>query len=127
MPASGRGPKRDAYKQANELLLHECLRDLELSIQEDKEAARWLTARVNLARCPLKKRHAKQYVKEGRVLYRRLLGATPRAIAAELEVTKTFINNTLGVLNKKARGLLADSLHSEDPIERERGGDCTMK
>jgi hypothetical protein len=44
MPASGRGPKRDAYKQANELLLHECLRDLDLSIQEDKEAARWLTA-----------------------------------------------------------------------------------
>ena len=24
-------------------------------------------------------------------------------------LTKTFINNTLGVLNKKARGLLADS------------------
>ena len=84
MPASSRGPKRDAYKQANELLLHECLRDLDLSIQEDKEAARWLTARVNLAKCPLKKRHAKQYEKEGRVLYRRLRGATPRAIAALL-------------------------------------------
>jgi hypothetical protein len=109
MPASSKGPKRDAFTQANELLLHERLRDLDPSIPEDKEAARWLTARVNLARCPLKKRHAKQYEKEGRVLYRRLRGATPRAIAAELEVTKTFINNTLGVLNKKARYLLADS------------------
>ncbi len=43
------------------------------------------------------------------MLYRRLRGATPRAIAAELQVTKTFINNTLGVLNKKARDLLAGS------------------
>jgi len=109
MPASSRGPKRDAFTQANELLLDERLRYLDPSIPEDKEAARWLTARVNLARCPLKKRHAKQYEKEGRVLYRRLRGATPRAIAAELQVTKTFINNTLGVLNKKARDLLAGS------------------
>ena len=43
------------------------------------------------------------------MLYRRLRGATPRANAAELQVTNTFINNTLGVLNKKARYLLADS------------------
>ena len=109
MCSSDLGPKPDAYRQANELLLHECLRDLDPSIPEDKEAARWLSARVNLAKCPLKKRHAKQYEKEGRVLYRRLRGATPRAIAAELQVTKTFINNTLGVLNKKARDLLAGS------------------
>ena len=99
--------KRESFTQSNELLLHQRVRELDPSEPESAATAEWLTARVNLAKCRLNKRQLKQYEKEGRVLHHHMQGVAPKVIAAKLQVTPTFINNTLGVVRKKGKELLA--------------------
>ena len=41
------------------------------------------------------------------MLHHHMQGVAPKVIAAKLQVTPTFINNTLGVVRKKGKELLA--------------------
>ena len=106
------GPETRKYDEPNELLLNESIRLMRDNIEEEASVKRWLENRVRLARCKLKRRHMKQYEKEGRVLFRHLQGMQSRHIAAELGVTSNFVNNALGALRIKGKQLL--ELDSED-------------
>ena len=72
-----------------------------------------------MAKCKLKKSQLKQYEKEGRILHRHLRGIPPKVIASQLKITPTFINNTLGVLRKKGKEVLASENLSVDVIKSE--------
>jgi hypothetical protein len=112
-------PEGHTYDEPNELLLNESTRLMRDDNEEDASVKRWLENRVRFARSKLKRRHMKQYEKEGRVLFRHLKGMKPRHIAAELDVTANFINNALGALRIKGKQLLA--LDSEEVKERRQG------
>jgi hypothetical protein len=98
-------PESHTYDEPNELLLNESTRLMRDDNEEDASVKRWLENRVRFARSKLKRRHMKQYEKEGRVLFRHLQGMKPRHIAAELDVTANFINNALGALPKTLKNV----------------------
>ena len=97
------GPTARKYDEPNELLLNESTRLMRDDDEEEASVKRWLENRVRLARSKLKRRHMKQYEKEGRVLFRHLQGMQSRHIAAELGVTSNFVNNALGALRIKGK------------------------
>lgn len=106
------------HKLHNEVLLHQQIRLLRDSIDEEASLRTWLQNRVALAKVRLTKRHLKQYEKEGRVLFRHLAGVPPRKIAKELKVNTVFVNNALNVLRAKGRQVLG--LDDEDVKQKRK-------
>lgn len=110
--------KEGKRKLNNEVLLYNLL-NVDSMASTHQKLGHWLEFRVSSSKVKLKRRDLKRYQKEARVLSKYLQGLRPKVIALELDVKRSFVNDSY-TLYKSKRELFSQWLQgtSETPVRR---------